>query len=470
MDDIKTKYELFDHQVEGVEFARKNKKCILAHEMGLGKSRMATVASGMDSKGTILVICPASLKINWEREIHMVYPDDSVFVVNSGPEIDIENHAWVIINYDMLEKYEEQILEMIDDGDIETVILDEAHYIKGSDTIRAKLALKVCLKAERVYLLTGTPIMNRPVEFYNLLKAIEHPLGKVKSVFVKRYCGGQLKCLVHDLAQNRKFFVMPQSAFPFRWNKAKYKVYTFVDDKGATHLDELRDFTKESMLRREKKDVINLPEKIIGTQYYELTPDQRIEYDNAWDVYLEWVEKHPDSARDIENIKGTQQLIEVGKLKQVCSSAKVGRIIEDIENAIEQGEKVIVFSQYTMTLGLLAKQLTDKKIGYAVLTGKSSMDERQSAVDRFQKEDDCKVFLANIKAGGVGITLTAASIVMFADMDWSPEVHSQCLDRAHRIGQKSTVNGYFYVCVDTIEESIMRLLEEKKDIIRHIIK
>lgn len=464
--------ELFTHQKEGIAFLKKTKKAILADEMGLGKTRQAIVAAGQESDKAVLIICPASLKINWEREIHMIYEGDTVYVVEPGPEynIEIDDSAWIVINYDMLEKYKEQILMLIRNGEIETVILDEAHYIKGSDTIRAKIALKICEKAERVYMLTGTPVMNRPVELFNMLKGIGHPLGKLKTVFVKRYCGGQLKTMVQDLESGKRFFVDPTRSYPFRAKKQKYRVFTFLDDSGATRLDELREYTKDVMLRRKKEDVLDLPEKIISTQICELTELQQREYDNAWEIYLEWLEQHPSADRDIENIKGAQQLIEIGKLKQVCSLAKIDRIVEDIKNTVEQGEKVIVFTQYTETLKIITKRLGEKKIGCAALMGEMGQVGRQVSVDAFQNEDDIKVFVSNIKAGGVGITLTAASIVMFADMDWSPEIHNQAMDRAHRIGQTGTVNVYYYVVKDTIEEKIVELLGEKKEIISKLVR
>lgn len=466
--------ELFRHQKEGIAFLKKTKKAILADEMGLGKTRQAIYAAGQESDGTTLVICPASLKINWEREVKMVYPDDNVYVVQSGPQQLIEwNHfAWIVVNYDMLEKYNDQLLDMIKKDEIETVILDEAHYIKGRDTIRAKIALKICEKAERVYLLTGTPVMNRPVELFNMLKAIGHPLGKVKTVFVKRYCGGQMKCLVMEIGTGKRFFIDPSRAYPYRAQKSKYRVFTFLDDTGATRLDELREFTAEVMLRRKKEDVLDLPDKIIGTQIVELTDEQWKEYDQAWEIYLDWLEKHPDADRDMENIKGAQQLIELGKLKQICSRAKVGRLASDVMNAVEQGEKVIIFSQYTATIHDIEFILAGYKDapGTVTLTGQDSSESRQRAVDRFQNDPNCKVFIANIKAGGVGITLTAASIVMFADMEWSPEIHNQAMDRAHRIGQGGTVNVYFYVAKDTIEEKIVELLGQKKEIISKLVQ
>lgn len=438
--------KLFKHQKEGIEFLKKTKKAILADSMGLGKTKQAILAAGQESTGSILVICPASLKINWEREIHVEYPDDEVIVIASGPEEVIVDCAWIIINYDMLGKYNDQLTTMIMKGDIQTVILDESHYIKGK-SIRASITLEICEKAERVYCLTGTPVMNRPIELFNQLRAIGHPFGKNRSVYGKRYCGAYLKTIP----------------------KRNGTVLRFWDESGSSRLPELKYYIKDVFLRRTKEEVLDLPDKIITTLEYELSDVQRMEYDEAWEEYLAWVEAHPDAERDIENIKDAQQLIELGKLKQVCSLAKVKSIADDIENAIEQGEKVIVFSQYKNTIHMLKDYMDQKKIGRVVLTGENDSEERQKAVDDFQNKDETKVFIANIKAGGVGITLTAASIVIFADMEWSPEIHNQAMDRAHRIGQTGTVNVYYYVAKDTIEGQIVELLSRKKDIISQLV-
>lgn len=437
---------LFKHQKEGIEFMIENKKVILADSMGLGKTKQAIIASGSTSSRGILIICPASLKINWEREIHIEYPDDEVVIVQSGPEMNIESPVWLIINYDMLFKYFDQLKKLVDEAKIETVILDESHYIKGK-SIRAKITLALVENALQVYCLTGTPVMNRPIELFNQLRAISHPLGKDRTVYGKRYCGAYLKTI------NRR------GKPPLR----------FWEEGGASRLPELKEYIKSVFLRRTKEDVMDLPEKIISTLTYDLTKEQQIEYKEAWNAYLAWIETHPDAERDIENIKNAQQLIELGKLKQVCSLAKVSRIVDDVENAVEQGEKVIIFSQYKNTIHTIKDSLDKRNIGRAILTGENNAEERQKAVDDFQTDPEVKVFIANIKAGGVGITLTAASIVIFADMDWSPEIHNQAMDRAHRIGQTGTVNVYYYVAKDTVEEQIVELLSQKKDIINQLV-
>lgn len=444
--------ELFNHQKEGIAFLKEKKRAILADEMGLGKTRQAILAAEEDCDGLTgfkLVICPASLKINWQREINQVLPDEVVKVIESGPEEEIQPIGWVVINYDMLPKYKEQLMRFKEAGWIIAGILDEAHYIKGKKTIRATTALEIMMHLPRVYALTGTPIMNRPAELYNLLAVIDHPLGRYgkKTFFFKRYCGRYMRTII----------------------RKDGRVIRFWDDTGATNLPELREMIRDSVLRRKKEDVLDLPDKIISVEVVTLTKEWQREYDEAWDRYLEWVQSHPEG-KNVENILAAQALVELSKLKQVCSKAKLERMVDDIENAVDQENKIIVFTQFTDTVTILKNALLEKGIVSVSLTGEDGMDARQDAVDRFQKSDEVKVFIANIKAGGVGITLTAASQVMFADMDWSPAVHDQATDRAHRIGQQGTVNVYYYIAEGTIEEDIIEILQRKLQTINAIVE
>lgn len=436
--------KLFEHQKYGIEWLKERPKSILADEMGLGKTIQAVITSAEMSMGATLIICPASIKTTWEREILKEYPEEEIVIVNPGPEKNLKVASWYIINYDMVKKYRQQLKSMIAVGEIETVILDEAHYIKGKTAQRSKVIIDLVNDAKRIHCLTGTPLLNRPIEMFNLLKVIKHPLSSNRTIFSKRYCNGHLKVI----------------------NRKDGRTIRFWDESGATCLRELKERTQDIMLRRSKKDVLDLPEKIVSVTHVDLNREWQKIYDNAWDEYLEWLWNRPEKYEDIENIIDARQLVEIGKLKQVCSLAKVDRIVSDVENATEQDNKIIIFSQYTKTIEELKRKLGRQAV---TLTGQHSTEERAEAVDRFQNNDEIKVFIANIKAGGVGITLTASSIVMFADMDWSPEIHKQAEDRAHRIGQEGTVNVYYYVVRGTIEEDIAETLEAKRMVINEVM-
>lgn len=459
--------ELFEHQKSGIEFLKKAGKAILADEMGLGKTKQAIMAAGETSK-KVLVVCPASLKINWKREIEMVYPKDIITILSTKKEPGTAlfyTPKWYILNYDIVEKKIDDIEELISKG-LDTLILDEAHYIKGKQTIRSAVIIGgkakkkiegedtkmnypgIASKMKQVYLLTGTPLMNRPIELFNLLKAIDHPLGKVRSFFARRYCDAFLK-------------VIPTRS---------RGVIRYMDESGASNLGELRESIKNVMIRRKKDDVLDLPPRIMTVMESELDREWQKTYDSAWDSYIQFLEENPIEERNIDNIIQARHLVEIQKLKQVCSRAKIKRITADVVNALEQEEKVIIFSQYTNTIHDLSLEMMAEGIAHKTLTGADDMHKRQEAIDAFQEDPQTKVFIANIKAGGVGINLTAASIVMFADMDWSPEIHNQAIDRAHRIGQSKPVNAYFYLCPGTIEEDIMDILNQKKNILNKVIE
>jgi SWI/SNF-related matrix-associated actin-dependent regulator 1 of chromatin subfamily A len=486
--------KLFKHQIEGIKFLKGSNPLgghsfILADEMGLGKTRQAIMAAKESGSTGTLIVCPASVKINWEREIKMVYPDDNVQIINSKSKIDFEIE-WSIINYDILEKRISDLESMAEDNKLravilDTLILDEAHYIKG-DSLRSKAIIggrkfkksgeKASFKGlvksmKRVIALTGTPIMNRPIELFNILKAIRHPLGTNKTEYAKQFCEMFWMYQLLNTRTKTRFTTTQQNYFNYYTTNLDIEIIRrWPVMNGATNLDELREELKGWMLRRKKKDVLDLPDKIISVREYELDKEWRKKYESAWDDYLYFREINPIEDWNKDNVLASRHLVEIGKTKQVCSLAKVKTIIEDIVSAVESEEKVIVFSQYTGTIMELKKELIEKKIGCRTLTGSDKMDARQKSIDDFENDDKIKVMILNIDAGGVGINLTAASIVMFADMDWVPGVHEQAEDRAHRIGQKGTVNVYYYVCLNTIEEDIVKLLNSKKGVVNAILE
>lgn len=481
--------ELFKHQKEGVEFLKgknpdNNDRFILADAMGLGKTKQTIVALKEKGFTGALVVSPASIQINWKREIKEECDDGVVIIKNNDEE---ENIKWYVVSYDLLardEKLYNIILGMIDDGKIDTLVLDEGQYIKG-ESMRSKAIIGgrkkkqsgetvnyrgLINKVKTVIVLTGTPIMNRPIELFPILKAIGHPLGRNKTEFAKKYCGMFWMYRIRDLDTGRTFVTTQEKYFSYHRHNNVEVVQRWPDMTGASNLDDLRLKLKGWMLRRKKEEVLDLPEKIISIREIKMDDEWKNKYDNAWEDYLDFREKNPIDDWNKENVIMAKHLVEIQKLKQVCSLSKIETIIEDVKDAVDSGEKVIIFSQYTETIMKIKEDLSKSNIGVVTLTGGDKIEERQRAVDMFQNYEDTKVFVANIKAGGVGINLTKASIVMFADMEWSPETHKQAEDRAHRIGTQGTVNVYYYVALDTIEETIVSLLNKKKDISDQVLE
>jgi len=372
----------------------------------------------------ILIVCPASLKINWMREISN-YTDRSVFIAE-GKKFSTE-HDFVIVNYDILKNFydlKDKENSLISQFDPELIILDEAHYVSNGQASRTKLVNSFSKKSKYLWLLSGTPMTNRPMNYFNLLSLIESPVAQNWMAYAIRYCQGyQFK------AGNRKV-----------WNVT-----------GASNLEELRDRTSKQFLRRLKTDVLDLPDKIITPVYLRVKSK---EYENLMGEYYDWYDKNPNESSSL-----TVQFSKLMKVRQIIAEEKIKDTIEIAENILEQGKKLIIFTNFTDTLNKLMEHFG--KIAVK-LDGSTSKPNRQHAVDQFQENDKIKVFVGNIIAAGVGITLTSAEAVIFNDLSFVPGHHSQAEDRAYRYGQKNSVSIYYPLFENTIEGVIYDMVNEKK--------
>ena len=423
-----------EHQKIAIEKLLANDKYILADDMGLGKTTSTVVASLESDIKKVLIVCPASLKINWKREIEL-YSDEKVLIV--------EGKKWgstfkyYIINYDILKNFhttentkDSDAYKIILNEGFDLAIVDEAHYISNSQAQRTKLLNDILAKIPRVWLLTGTPMTSRPINYFNLLKIVNSPLTLNWKSYVLRYCKGY------------QFTVGGRRI----WNTS-----------GASNLDELREQTKGVVLRRMKTDILDLPEKIISPIWLEL---KNSFYDDELTEFLRISKEN----RKKESL--TVTLNRLMKLRQLIAIEKVDHTCELIDKVLEQGRKVIVFTNFTMSLDMIYEKYGKKAV---VLDGRMSKDRRQQSVDRFQNEDKVKIFIGNIKAAGVGITLTAADTVIFNDLSFVPADQSQAEDRAYRYGQKNSVLVYYPVFENTIEMTIYNILQKKKEIIDQVM-
>jgi len=379
----------------------------------------------------ILIVCPASLKINWQREIEN-YSDRPVFICE-GKKFSTE-HDFVIINYDILKNFHDPKSKeptLLEQCNFDLVILDEAHMISNAQAQRTKIINSFVKKINRVWLLTGTPMTSRPMNYYNLLSIIESPVAQNWMAYAIRYCQGyQFK------AGNRKV-----------WNVS-----------GASNLEELRDRTSKQILRRLKEEVLDLPDKIITPVYLRLKSS---EYENLMGDYYDWYDKNPEESSSL-----TVQFSKLMKVRKVIANEKTKQTIEFAENILEQGKKIIIFTNFTDSLQTIYNHFGKQAV---YLDGSCSNSVRQQAVDSFQNDEKIKVFVGNLKAAGVGLTLTSAEVVIMNDLSFVPAEHAQAEDRAYRYGQKSNVLVYYPLFENTIEGAIYDILNKKKEIIRTVM-
>lgn len=442
--------KLYSHQEIGIKYLLSRTGCILADDMGLGKSIQSIIAALESGSKKILIVTTSSAKINWEREIN-VFCDDTTIV--DGKKW--REAKFTIINYDILKNFhtlvenkrkketnDEKIInrELVN-ANFDLVIIDEAHYLKNNDSIRGKIMVELSSheSIKRVWLLTGTPISNRPMDFFNLLKIIKSPISENWRHYAVRYCDG------------KKFF---------RTLKNGQKKQIWLTD-GASNLDELASKTKNIILRRLKTEVLDMPDKVITPMYHELDKKQLGEYNELWNQYLE---KRVTDGKTTENLQ--KDLVELILLRQFIAATSIPYTIEMVENAIEMGRKVIVFTSFTEELEILSRHFGKLAVTH---NGPMSTTQKQKSVDSFQKNDKIKVFIGNIKSAGVAITLTEATVVIFNSFSWVPGDNEQAEDRAFRIGQKNDVNVYYQLFEDTISTRMWDILNNKKDIIATII-
>jgi len=418
-----------EHQKEAIQKLVENKKFILADDMGLGKTTSTIIAALETGAKKVLIICPASLKINWQREIEN-YSQRTTSIIEGKKWDDAD---FVIINYDIIKNFHDdkkKAESTIINSKFDLVIVDEAHYIQNSQAQRTKLINDIGRKVERVWLLTGTPITSRPINYFNLLNLIDSPVAQNWMAYVKRYCNG------------------------FQFHAGKRKIWNV---SGASNLEELRDRTSPLVLRRLKENILDLPEKIITPVYLRLKSK---EYEELMGEYYDWYDKSGEA----DSL--TLQFTKLTKVRQVIAEEKTKATIELCENIIEQGKKVIVFTNFTKSLEMILEHFGKSAVR---LDGQMSQKERQLSVDSFQNDEKVTVFVGNIKAAGVGITLTSAEAVVMNDLSFLPSDHSQAEDRAYRYGQKNNVLVYYPIFDNTVEGIIYDILKKKKEIFQTVM-
>ena len=422
---------------------------ILADEMGLGKTlqTIAFIKSEVDenkgNKMPSLVVCPTSLVYNWQDEINKFQQDLKCVIVSGSKEEreknikSIKEADVVITSYALIRRD----IEEYENIKFRYCFLDEAQNIKNPQSLNAQSVKSI--KAKGYFALTGTPIENSLKELWSIFD-----------------------------------FIMPGYLLNSRKFSQKYEL-PIVKNKDKNVLNELNMHIKPFILRRLKKDVITeLPPKIEHNIIVDMTEEQK-------KIYASFVQQaKEDMDREIEangfNKSKIKILSMLTRLRQICcdpstfienytgDNGKMEAILDIVENNINQGHKMLLFSQFTSVLKNIAKRFNENNIKYLYLDGSTKADVRRNLVKEFN-EGDSSIFLISLKAGGTGLNLTGADIVIHFDPWWNPAVEQQASDRAHRIGQKKTVEVIRLIAKGSIEEKIYKIQEKKKEIIKNVV-
>ena len=458
-DNFNFKTNPYDHQIVGFNYGLQNDRWLLGDEMGLGKTKQVidiAVAKKLQKgyKHCFIVCGVNGLKWNWRNEVY-THSNESAYILGQkvkGNKIsigsnkdklnDVKNLAnidsyFIITNVETLrdETINEELQKLCKDGTIGMIAFDECHKAKNPTTQQGKGILK--LQAETMIAMTGTPLMNNPMDLYIILKWLGYEKHAFYS-FKKHYCvmGG-------------------------------FGGYEIV---GYKNLDELQEQLDDIMLRRKKEEVLNLPEKTYIEEYVEMSPAQKKIYNEVTNEIKDNIDQISIAPNPLaELIRMRQATGFTGILSStVQESAKLDRMEELVEEAKENGKKVVIFSNWTQMTDVIYTRLTTKGFRIAQITGETPDAQRQSIVENFQT-GRYDAIIGTSGAMGTGLTLTAGTVEIFLDEPWNMALKEQCVDRCHRIGQKDNLTIYTLMCKDTIDERIHEIVEQKGEMANAIV-
>lgn len=398
------------------------------------------------TKRASLVVSPSSLTLNWQNEVEKFAHGLKTLVIRGTlaerkRQIEeIDEYDLVITSYDLLKRdvelYEKK------DYQFRYIVADEAQYLKNSNTQNAKAIKKI--KADTRYALTGTPIENSLAELWSIFD-----------------------------------FIMPGYLFSYRTFKSMYEM-PIVKEENQEVMAKLRMLIEPFILRRNKKEVLTeLPDKTITILKNEMGEEQRNIYLN----YLVQAKQELAEEIDLNGYERSQMqiLAALTRLRQICchpslfmenyqeGSSKLDQCMEIIQEAANGGHKILLFSSYTSMFEIMEKELKQREIRYFKLTGSTKVEERIKLVDEFNENPEIKVFLISLKAGGTGLNLTGADMVIHYDPWWNLSTENQATDRAYRIGQKNNVQVYKLITKNSIEEKIYELQQKKAELVDNML-
>lgn len=413
--------KLYQHQKEAIFVMCNRRHNLLSFEQGLGKSITSASLSILTEVKKTLIVCPAICKWNWYHELmRWGIHDDDISIVDSKKSKNSKNERFIIINYDILDKFYDKLMKR----DIGHLISDECHYVKNTKTKRFKSLKRIVIsKKPKVSLLTGTPIKNKVIDLFAYLKLVSHPMGKNYQQFVENYT-----------------FYYDNS-----WGMHIVK---------GKNLRELSAKLSNFIIRKTKDECLDLPEKIITKYHFELE-DYLDEYNACLEEAVK--KKHKNNIE----LEGS-----IHSLNILTAKSKIKSISKLIEDLVYEGKKVVVFSSYKEPLRMLHEKFKEESV---LIDGSVPAEKRQNLIDEFKKKGKTNVLLGNIIAAGVGINLENSSDVIFVNFPFTISELEQAIDRLHRIGQKNQVNVYYTICSGTVDEHIYNMIANKAQDVNIVI-
>lgn len=475
-------------QKEGIKFLLANRKCILADSMGCGKTIQSIIAAMASNSKKILIITTASLKTNWKREL-TIYNDEKDIQILQGSKDEICDKKYVIANYDILINYYEVPTETVyeteyvynengkrevirkpvmvksKDGQLiekqkkstrkdvieeclknsplflnkfDCVIIDEAQKLSNNSSNRYKVIDDFLKRAKPnyVFLLTGTPLTNKPINLYYILKLIDAPITRDYRYFIKRYC----------------------DAKTFRLKTGK-EITTI---NGASNLEELREKIKHLYIRRLLTEMTDMVDKNIITKTYDLTESQRVEYERLWQEYLD-----AQIEQGNEDSEQYRQLVEGILVRQYLAKQMVDNTIKLVDNMLEEGGKVIIVCTFSEEIAMFKDYYKKKCVVY---DGKMTAKAKDKAEQAFNNDKNVRVFIGQILAAGVGLNLVVANKMVFNSYSWVAADNAQIEDRIYRLTQKNDVTCVYQLFNDSMSKHMYDTVIGKKNMMDTIIK
>ena len=515
---------LREHQKDAVKFLLNRKKCVLADEPGYGKTTELAVAAIEGNFDSVLIICPASIKSTWKKELMWYVPERDITIVEgiqgktkseletylgygvgkSGKKVSElqmeakergkwQDNRFVIVNFDILDEVY-KIPETRSKVNIEKafnnspmlqylvnrkslIIIDEAHRLSDMTSIRYKVIKDMIKRADpdSIYAATGTPITNNPQNFYCVLQFLGDPITDDYNYYMERYCNARKFPKNAEEKEKRRIISenFIQSKGKSNWyqlnEEEKNELNDIIDRNvkmitvpdGSSNLEELKERVSHIYLRRVKEDLKGMVKKHVHELYYSLNSQQKSEYNKLWDEYeASQYESNPDKELN-------KELIEGSIYRRYLSNQMIPYTIQLTDKFIQNGEKVVIGCCYDEELYRLKEYYGDKCVIY---NGKMSSKEKDNAQETFMNNPDVKVFIGNLQSAGLGLTLTVAKKLIFNDFSYVKGDNDQFQDRIHRINQTEDVDVFFQIFKDTQYQKMWEIVLRKGYVIDQIIK